>query len=37
MLIERLIEIKILTPKDKDKKYGQFYVFKEYLNIFIKT
>ncbi|EKD75690.1 MAG: Filamentation induced by cAMP protein Fic [uncultured bacterium] len=34
MVIDRLIEIKILTPKDKNKKYGQSYVYKKYLDIF---
>jgi Fic family protein len=33
-VIDRFIEKGILTPKDKDKKYGQSYVYKEYLNIF---
>lgn len=33
-VINRFIEKGILTPKDKDKKYGQSYVYKEYLNIF---
>lgn len=33
-VIDRFIEKKILVPKDKDKKYGQSYVYKEYLNIF---
>jgi Fic family protein len=34
-VIDRFIEKGILAPKDKDKKYGQSYVYKEYLNIFI--
>ncbi len=34
-VIDRFIEIKILRPKDEDKKYGQSYVYEEYLNIFI--
>jgi len=34
-VINRFIEKGILTPKDKDKKYGQSYVYKEYLDIFI--
>jgi Fic family protein len=33
-VIDRFIEMKILTPKDKDKKYGQSYVYKEYLDLF---
>jgi len=35
IVIDRFIEKGILTPKDKDKKYGQSYVYKEYLDIFI--
>jgi len=35
-VINRFIEKKILTPKDKDVKYGQSYVYREYLNIFIE-
>lgn len=34
-VIERFIKIGILTPKDKDKKYGQSYMYKKYLDIFI--
>lgn len=34
-VIERLIKIGILTRKDQDKKYGQSYVYREYLDIFI--
>lgn len=34
-VIDRLIDLKILAPKDKDKKYGQSYVYGEYLKIFI--
>jgi Fic family protein len=34
ILIDRFIKNGILTPKDKDKKYGQSYVYKEYLDIF---
>ncbi len=33
-VIERFIKIKILTPKNKDKKYGQSYVYRKYLDIF---
>lgn len=33
-VIDRLIDMKILSPKDKDVKYGQFYVYKEYIAIF---
>ncbi len=35
IVIDRFIEKGILTPKDKDKKYGQSYVYREYLDIFI--
>jgi Fic family protein len=34
-VIKRFIEKGILSPKDKDKKYGQSYVYREYLDIFI--
>lgn len=34
-VIERFIKIGILEPKDKDKKYGQSYMYKKYLDIFI--
>lgn len=34
-VIDRLIDLKILKPKDKDKKYGQSYVYDQYLKIFI--
>jgi Fic family protein len=34
-VIKRFIEIGILKPKDKFKKYNQIYIFEEYLNIFI--
>lgn len=33
-VIDRFIEANILTPKDKDKKYGQSYVYGEYLKLF---
>ena len=33
-VINRLIDLNILEPKDKDKKYGQSYIYKEYLDIF---
>ena len=36
-VINRFIQIGILTPKDKDKKYGQSYVYKKYLDIFIDS
>jgi Fic family protein len=34
-LIDRFIEKGILSPKDKDVKYGQSYVYKTYLDIFV--
>jgi Fic family protein len=37
IVIDRFIKKGILTPKDKDKKYGQSYVYKEYLDIFISN
>ena len=33
-VIDRFIDMEILVPKDKDKKYGQSYVYKKYLDIF---
>lgn len=33
-VIDRFIEMKILIPKDTDKKYGQSYMYKKYLDIF---
>ena len=30
----RFIEMGILSPKDKDKKYGQSYIYKKYTDIF---
>jgi len=33
-VINRFIEMRILTPKDKDKKYGQSYIYKKYTDIF---
>ena len=35
-IINRFIDIGILKPKDRDKKYGQSYVYKKYLDIFMK-
>ena len=34
-VIDRFIKIGILAPKDKDRKYGQSYVYKTYLDVFI--
>jgi len=36
-VIHRFIEKCILTPMDEDKKYGQSYVYKEYLDIFTRN
>ena len=33
-VINRFIDLGILTPKDKDKKYGQSYIYKKYVDIF---
>lgn len=33
-VIERFIELGILIPKDIDKKYGQSYMYKKYIDIF---
>lgn len=33
-IIDRFIKMGILSSKDKDKKYGQSYIYKEYVNIF---
>jgi hypothetical protein len=33
-LINRFIDLGILTPKDKDRKYGQSYIYKKYVDIF---
>lgn len=33
-VIDRFINMKILSPKDQDKKYGQFYIYREYTKIF---
>jgi Fic family protein len=33
-VIDRFIKMKILSPKDKGKKYGQSYIYKDYVDIF---
>jgi len=33
-VIERFIRMGILMPKDKEKKYGQTYIYKNYVDIF---
>lgn len=33
-VINRFIEMEILSPKNKDKKYGQSYMYKEYIELF---
>jgi Fic family protein len=35
IVIDRFLKIGILTPKDEDRKYGQSYVYRKYLDIFI--
>jgi Fic family protein len=35
LVIDRFIKLDILTQKDKDKKYGQSYMYKDYINIFV--
>jgi len=35
IVIDRFIKEGILIPKDKDVKYGQSYVYKKYLDIFV--
>ena len=34
-VINRFIEMGILLSKNEDKKYGQSYIYKEYVDIFI--
>ncbi|MCP3660185.1 MAG: Fic family protein [Bacteroidetes bacterium] len=34
IMIDRFIEMEILTPKDKNKKYAQSYIYKKYIDIF---
>jgi len=33
-VIDRFMDLRILIPKDRDKKYGQSYMYSEYLDIF---
>ena len=33
-VVNRFIEMGILSPKDKDKKYGQSYIYRKYIGIF---
>jgi len=33
-VIDRFVDMDILSPKDKDKKYGQSYIYKKYVGIF---
>lgn len=33
-VIDRFIELRILSPKDKDKKYGQSYIYDKYVSLF---
>lgn len=34
IVIDRFVSMGILSPKDKDKKYGQSYIYKKYVDIF---
>lgn len=36
-VIDRFIKMGILSSKDKDKKYGQSFIYKEYVDIFISN
>jgi len=36
-VIDRFIELGILSQKDKDKKYGQSYIYKKYVDIFVDS
>lgn len=36
-VIDRFIKIGILTPKDKHKTYGQSYMYKNYIDIFVEN
>ena len=35
-LVKRFIRLGLLHPKEKGKKYGRIFVYKEYLNLFEK-
>jgi len=35
-LVKRFVNIGLLQPKEKEKKYGRIFVYKEYLNLFEK-
>jgi len=34
-VIDRFVDMNILKPKNKDKKYGQSYIYEEYVDIFL--
>jgi hypothetical protein len=34
MVVDRFIEMKILMSKDKDRKYGQSYIYDDYVKLF---
>ncbi|MDO8490339.1 MAG: Fic family protein [bacterium] len=36
-VIDRFIALEILSPKDKDKKYGQSYIYRKYTDIFTES
>ena len=33
-LVKRFVKLGLLVPKDKDKKYGRIFIYKEYLHLF---
>ena len=35
-LLKRFVKLNLLHPKEKLKKYGRIFVYKEYLNLFKK-
>lgn len=36
-LVKKFVDLGLLQPKEKEKKYGRVFVYKEYLNLFEKT
>lgn len=37
IVAERFVSLGILSPKDKDAKYGQSYIYKDYIDIFSRN
>jgi Fic family protein len=33
-LVKRFVRLDLLVPKDKDKKYGRIFIYKDYLSLF---